>query len=207
MTARSFVAASSAADVQQIAEHVAAGAVLVYPTDTLYGLGGRALDEVAVFRVFALKGREGGKPLPLVAADEAQAAALAAAWPTTATRLARRFWPGPLTLVVPARAGLVRGVASDAGGVAVRVPAHAALRALCARLGPLVATSANRSGEPAARRLEEVPAEIAAAAAMALDGGALAAGAPSTIVDLCGTAPVLIREGAVAWNLVSAAFP
>lgn len=190
-------------DVVTEAERALAGSLLVFPTDTLYALGAAASNAALVLRVREAKGREDDKPLPLVAADEAQARALCAAWPAAAERLAARFWPGPLTLVLPAAAGVPEEVTAGTGTVAVRVPALALARELCARVGPLVSTSANRSGEPPPLTCAEAVAAVGSFAAVALDAGP---GQPlaSTIVDLTVDPPRLLREGAVPWSEVLA---
>jgi L-threonylcarbamoyladenylate synthase len=174
------------------------GGLLVYATDTLYALGGRAADPEAGLKVRAAKGREEGKPLPLVAADQGQARSLAATWPEAAERLARRFWPGPLTLVVPAGAGLPDAITAGLGSVAVRVPALALARLLCQGAGPLISSSANRSGGPPSLTCAAAAASVGSSAELALDAGP---GRPvaSTVVDLTGPEPRLLRAGAVAW--------
>ena len=177
------------------------GALLIYPTETLYAIGGRADSAGAARAVRRLKGRDDGKPLPVVAADEAQARTLAADWPEDALRLARRFWPGPLTLVLPAAAPVPEEVTAGRGTVAVRVSGLALARALCRAAGPLVSTSANQAGAPPPIRCPEAVAQVGKGAALALDAGP-GGGAPSTIVDLCGPRPALLREGAVPWTEV-----
>ena len=172
--------------------------LLIYPTDTLYALGGSALDAQAAVRVRLAKGRDDGKALPLVAADAASARVLVRTFPAGAERLAARFWPGPLTLVLPAAACVVDAVTAGTGTVAVRVPGLHFARALCALAGPLISTSANRQGEPAPLTCAEAVAEVGRAAALAIDGGP-AAPRPSTIVDATGLAPRLLREGALPW--------
>jgi L-threonylcarbamoyladenylate synthase len=185
------------------AEVLAGGGLLIFPTDTLYALGGRALDPRAGARVRAGKQREAGKPLPLVAADTGQAAALASEWSPLARRLAARLWPGPLTLVLPARPGLPAEVRGDGQTVAVRVPALRLSRDLCARSGPLISTSANRSGEPPPNTCAEAVRAVGEAADLALDAGP-GTGAPSTVVDLTGGSPRLLRAGALPWEAVLA---
>jgi L-threonylcarbamoyladenylate synthase len=187
------------AAVARAAAALASGGLLIYPTDTLYALGGRAADAGAGAAVRAAKGRDDAKPLPVVAADEAQARALCAAWPESARRAAERFWPGPLTLVLKAAVVLSDAVTAGTGTVAVRVPALALTRALCAAAGPLVATSANRSGEPAPTTCAEAVRQVGPAALLALDAGP---GRPvaSTIVDLSVPEPRLLRAGAVPWE-------
>lgn len=185
-------------------EVLSRGELLIFPTDTLYALGGRALDACAAARVRAGKGREAGKPLPLVAADVDQVVSLTSDWNPLARRLAARLWPGPLSLVVAAGAGVPAEVTGDGRTVAVRVPALRITRELCARSGPLVSTSANPGGEPAPRTCAEAVRGVGKVAALALDAGA-GSGAPSTLVDLTGGAPALLRAGAVAWEAVLAA--
>jgi L-threonylcarbamoyladenylate synthase len=178
------------------------GSLLIYPTDTLYALGGLALEAAVSMSVRAAKGREEDKPLPLVASGLEQARSVCASWPEGAARLAERFWPGPLSLVLPARAEVPKEVTSGTGTVAVRVPACALTRGLCA-YGPLIATSANRAGAPPPRLCAEAVAAVGRFAALALDGGP-GGSSSSTLIDLTGTAPRLLREGAVAWKDVLA---
>jgi L-threonylcarbamoyladenylate synthase len=178
------------------------GSLLIYPTDTLYALGGLALEAAVSVSVRAAKGREEDKPLPLVASGLQQARSLCAWWPEAAGRLAERFWPGPLSLVLPARAEMPREVTSGTGTVAVRVPACELTRRLCA-YGPLIATSANRASAPPPRLCAEAVAAVGAFAALALDGGP-GGSSSSTLVDLAGRSPRLLREGAVAWKDVLA---
>lgn len=176
---------------------LAEGHLLIYPTDTLYAVGCVARDAEACRRVRRAKGRDEGKPLPLVAGDLSAVEGLGRL-PDPARRLARRFWPGPLTLVLEAAAGLSSEVTLGTGTVAVRVPALPVTRALCLAAGPLVSTSANLTGHPASQTCEQAVAALGGHVFMALDagpGGALA----STIVDVTGAEPVLLRTGAVAW--------
>jgi L-threonylcarbamoyladenylate synthase len=190
------------AAVARAREVLLGGGLLVYPTDTLYALGGRAGDAAAGAAVRVAKGRDDAKPLPVVAADEEQVRALCAAWPEAARLAAQRFWPGPLTFVLKAAAVLPAAVTAGTGTVAVRVPALALTRALCAAAGPLVATSANRSGSPPPTTCAEAVRQVGPAALLALDAGP---GRPvaSTIVDLSAAEPRLIRAGAVPWEDVA----
>jgi len=152
------------------------------------------------------KGRDDGKALPLVAADLDQARALCSAWPPEAAVLAAHFWPGPLTLVLPADSAMPSQVTAGTGTVAVRVPALELTRALCRGAGPLVSTSANLSGAPAALTCLEAVAAVGAAAALALDAGPGRVVA-STIVDLASGPPRLLREGAVPWEHIEGVLP
>jgi len=178
------------------------GELLIYPTDTLYALGGRARDSGAVARVRAVKGREAGKPLPVIAADIAQARALSQDWTAAAERLAQAFWPGPLTLVVRSADDLPHALTAGVGSVAVRVPALPLARTLCAD-GALVSTSANLAGGAPPVTCDEAVAVVGEGAALALDAGP-GSPRPSTIVDLTSSVPRLLRDGAVPWPAVEA---
>lgn len=182
--------------VARAAGVLAAGELIVYPTETLYALGGLGLLAVAARRVRLAKGRADEKPLPLIVADTEAARGLCRSWPAAADALAARFWPGPLTLVLPASARVPFEVTAGTGTVAIRVSGLALARALSRAVGPLVSTSANRAGEPPAVTCSEALAAVGAAIALALDGGTCT-GAPSTIVDLTGDRPAVLREGAV----------
>jgi L-threonylcarbamoyladenylate synthase len=185
--------------VGRAVEVLGRGLLVIYPTDTLYALGGRALDPAAVVAVRRAKGREEGKPLPLVAADLEQARGLCSAWPETADALAARFWPGPLTLVLRALPSLSTEVTGGTGGVAVRVPDLDLTRALCRGAGPLVSTSANRAGGTPPLSCADALAAVGGAAALALDAGRGRSEA-STLVDLTQEPVRLLRAGAVAWE-------
>jgi len=192
--------------VARAVEALARGALIVYPTDTLYAIGGRAWEAAAAEAVRRAKGRGETKPLPLVAADVDQARGLCASWPPEAAALAARFWPGPLTLVLAADRALPSQVTAGSGTVAVRVPALELTRALCRGAGPLVSTSANRAGAPPAVTCEEALAAVGTAVALALDAGPGHA-VVSTIVDLAAGAPRLLRAGAVPWDEIEGVLP
>ncbi|HXW06284.1 MAG TPA: L-threonylcarbamoyladenylate synthase [Vicinamibacterales bacterium] len=179
-----------------------AGGVVLFPTDTLYGIAVDPRQEDAVRRLFEVKGRVEAAAIPLVAATVEQADAAGVLGPREQT-LARAFWPGPLTVVVPARPGLAPAVLAGGRTVAVRVPAHRVARALAASLGFCVtATSANRSGQPPVAHPAELDADLCARADLILDAGATPGIAPSTIVELTQAGPRLVRPGAIAWDRV-----
>lgn len=186
------------------AEVLRAGGLVVYPTETFYGLGALLHSAEAVARLAAAKLRPEGKPLPLVAADLAMARAVAAGFPPPAERLAARFWPGPLTLVLAAAPGLPPEVAGD-GTVGVRVPGSALAREL-SRLagGPLTSTSANLAGGPPVTRPGDLDPGLRSRVDAVLDGGEVPGGLPSTVVALEPTGPRLLRAGAVSWEAVRA---
>lgn len=182
-----------------------AGEAIVYPTETFYALGVDALSITALERLFAIKGREPGKPVALIAADTAMAFAVAREVPAQARVLANAFWPGPLTLVLPARDGIPAALIGADGGVGVRVSSHPIARALASGLrGPLTATSANLAGEP--------PAVDPGAARRALgdkikivEDGELAGGPPSTVVAINRSGIRVLRPGAVSERQLAAA--
>jgi L-threonylcarbamoyladenylate synthase len=192
------------AAVERAAERLRAGELVIYPTDTLYALGALASDGTAAARVRAAKGRDDRKPLPLVAADREQARSLCAVWPRTAHRLAERFWPGPLTLVVSSAEHVPPQITAGGRTVAVRVPGLGLTRMLCAAAGDaLISTSANLAEAPPPMTCAEAVAAIGPAAALALDAGP-GRPLPSTIVDLTADEPRLLRAGAIPWPEVLA---
>jgi L-threonylcarbamoyladenylate synthase len=184
-----------------LAEAVAAlksGGLVVYPSDTVYGLGAAASDERAVERVFVVKGRDAGKALSLLLADAADLEPLCAEVPLLARVLADRYWPGPLTLVLRRSLAFESAALGGSDTVAVRVPDHPFLRELIRALGePITGTSANRSGRPACRSAQEANRELGDAADLIIDGGPSGAGSESTVVDVTSGLPAVVREGAI----------
>lgn len=174
----------------------AAGGVILIPTETFYGLAADPLNATGVARVYALKDRPAGMPLPVLCADWQQVLAAVDVPERYRVRLSRT-WPGPLTAVLAAR----RPPAAAAGAttLAVRVPGHPMLRALLYRIGPLTGTSANRHGRAPATTPDEASGALAGAPDLVLDGGVTAGGSPSTLVDLSGAEPRVLRPGPVTW--------
>jgi L-threonylcarbamoyladenylate synthase len=191
--------------IEEAAKWILNGGLVAIPTDTLYGLAADPFSVEAVARVFAVKGRDAGRALPVIAADAAQAEEYFGRLPEAGQRLAARFWPGPLTLVVPAPRTLARDVTGGTGNVGVRVPADAVARAICAQAArPITATSANLSGEPATADPAEVERTLGDRLDLLIDTGMTRGGAPSTIVDVTGAGPVLVRAGAISWDDIQA---
>jgi len=182
---------------------LAAGGLVILPTDTLYALGCAAQNAAAAQAVRLAKGRDERKPLPLVIADRGQLDRLCSRPPRALAALAERFWPGPLSLVVPADPRVPAAVTSGASTVAVRVPAHDFLRRVCQRVGPVVATSANRAGERPPATCADAVRGVGESAVLAVDGGEGTA-TPSTLVDLTSEVPRLLRAGAIPWENVTA---
>lgn len=174
-----------------------AGEVVCFPTESTYGLAVDARSHEALARLVALKGRDPRAPIGLIAADRAAARAVAREWPEAAERLVSRHWPGPLTLIVPAADDLSPELVGP-NGVGVRVSSHPIAHALAAGLGrPITATSANRSGQPAAVVVDEARRAFGDKVAVYLDGG-VCAGTPSTVVSVLADGSLaLVRAGAV----------
>jgi L-threonylcarbamoyladenylate synthase len=187
-----------AARIGRAAEVLCAAGLVAFPTETVYGLGANALDATAVARIFAAKGRPAGNPLIVHTADLASARALVADWPLEAQQLAERFWPGPLTLVLPRRPIVPDLVSAGGPTVAVRVPAHpVALALLRACRLPLAAPSANRSTHLSPTRAEHVLGGLADRIDLLLDAGPTSGGLESTVLDLTRQPPRLLRPGLV----------
>ncbi len=181
------------------------GGLVVYPTETAYALGCDATNASAVRNVFRLKTRDPKKPLPMIVGSRRNAARFAAFDPLSAA-LAKRFWPGPLTLVLPALSdaegsasrAIARSAANRAGEIALRVSAHPTARGLVRALGrPIISTSANRSGGANPYRLAEALSAFGTEPDFCIDGGVLARRAPSTIVRCRKDACEVLREGTI----------
>ncbi len=196
-------------DEARIAEAVAAiraGEVVVCPTETFYALAADARSVKSLERVFELKGRDAAKTIALIAADAKMAFSIAREIPHLARRLARKFWPGPLTLVLPARDGLPEALLGPDGGVGVRVSPDRYASALALALdAPITATSANLSGAPAAVTLDPVRQAFGGKIKVMLDGGRLPGGAPSTLVRCRAGGFDILREGAISRDAIAAA--
>ncbi|HSU91431.1 MAG TPA: L-threonylcarbamoyladenylate synthase, partial [Sporolactobacillaceae bacterium] len=176
---------NAVAPVFRLADGIAAlqaGELVVYPTETFYAVGADPFSRAALERLFRVKAREAGHPIGLIAADTSMAFSLAREVPIDARRLAEAFWPGPLTIVIPARDGLAPELTGP-DGVAVRVSPNPLARALASGLGhPITATSANLSGHPPAKSIAEARAAFDEKVKVYLEGGNLSAAAPSTLV-------------------------
>jgi|YNPNPStandDraft_1061719.scaffolds.fasta_scaffold06891_3 L-threonylcarbamoyladenylate synthase len=183
-----------------------AGELVAFPTDTVYGVGALAWDGKAVARLYAAKLRPADKAIPILLADPQDIVLVARHLPPSALLLAERFWPGPLTLVVPKGARVPAEVTAGGDTVAVRVPDHPLARELIRQVGaPLATTSANLSGQPPSVTAEEVQAQLGDRVALILDGGPCAGGVASTVVDLTGPQPRLLRAGPLSLEQIMAA--
>jgi L-threonylcarbamoyladenylate synthase len=179
------------------------GGVAVVPTDTVYGLAARPVEVAAVRTIYRLKGRPHGMHLPVLAASVDQVRELGVAFTPGAEALARRWWPGPLTLAFGFEPQLDRpGWLQGRAEVAVRVPAHSFLRAVLQQTGVLVVTSANPHGAPTPRTAHEVSGALGSAVELVVDDGELQ-DVPSTLVNVNGSAPSVEREGAIARHVIA----
>jgi L-threonylcarbamoyladenylate synthase len=187
---------------QPVAEAVAifkSGGVVAFPTDTVYSLGCDYRNREAVFRIYEVKGRPSRKALPILLGGIGQIDGVALDFPDVAWKLAAKFWPGALTLVLKKRPSVPDFITAGSDTVAVRVPAHPVALALVKGLGaPIVGTSANLSGQPSALNAEEVRASLGNRVDMVVDGGRVPGGKESTIIDVSGEKPVILREGAIS---------
>jgi L-threonylcarbamoyladenylate synthase len=182
-----------------------AGELVVYPTETFYAIGADAFSSAALRRLFRVKGREPGRPVGLIAAGTAMAFSVAREIPHDARRLANAFWPGPLTIVLPAREEIAAELVGP-DGVGVRVSPNPVARALSAGLGrPITATSANLSGATPASTLAEARAGLGEKVKVYLEGGELTASAPSTVVAVGRSGWKMVRVGAISEDRIAAA--
>lgn len=178
--------------------------IIVYPTETFYGLGGLASSEIALSKIYTIKGRNPSQPLPFIASDLEMVMQFVTGIPDVALVLAERFWPGPLTLVLKAEAEKLPAAALGPGEtVAVRVPPLVWLRQLVREAGTLlVSTSANLTGKPPLSNFEQVCELFAERVDILINGGSTPGGQPSTILDLTVSPPKCLREGVIPLNKI-----
>ena len=192
-------------DVQRAASTLRGGGVVAFGTETVYGLGANALDPAAVARVFEIKGRPRFDPLIVHVPTPEAVRELVCDFPATAARLAARFWPGPLTLVLPKRAHVPDIVTSGLPSVAVRVPSHPVALALLRAAGvPIAAPSANTFGQISPTTAEHVARDLGGKIDLILEGGPCETGVESTIVSLAEDHPALLRLGGVPLEEIAA---
>jgi L-threonylcarbamoyladenylate synthase len=191
--------------IAQAAALLTAGELVAFPTETVYGLGGNALDPQAVERIFLAKGRPFQDPLIVHIADLDMLARVVSAVPAVVYKLAERFWPGPLTLILPRSNRIPASVSSGLNTVAVRMPNHPIARALIERAGvPVAAPSANQFGRTSPTSAEHVLADLDGRIAMVLDGGSPTVGVESTVLDVMQSPPVILRPGGVSQEALAA---
>ena len=184
------------------------GDVVALPTETVYGLAACAFDGKAIERVFQVKGRPSTNPLIVHVAEQGMIGDCAAQWPASAATLARYFWPGPLTMVVPKRPEVPDAVTAGLDSVALRWPGHPFMQAVIRRLGrPLAAPSANLSNRLSPTTAQQVDSQLGGKIPLIVDGGACSVGIESTVVDLTGVTPRILRPGVIHLGALAAVLP
>jgi len=184
--------------IERAARLILQGGVVAFPTETFYALGADALNEQAIQKVYEMKGREEEKPLLLLVAEKDWVPELIREIPPPAEKLIERFWPGPLTLIFEASGCIPARLTGHTGKVGIRVPGHPVARKLIRAVGRAVTgTSANPSGSPSASFAAEVIQALGEKVDAVLDGGRTAGGLGSTILDVSGPSPEMVRQGVV----------
>ena len=192
--------------IKRAADVLRDGGLVAFPTETVYGLGANALNAGAVARIFEAKARPAWNPVIAHVTSIADARALTTTWPDVATTLANAFWPGPLTLVLPRHDSVPDIVSAGLPAVAIRVPSHPVARALIAALGsPIAAPSANRFTELSPTTAAHVQESLGDRVDMIINGGPCDVGIESTVVDLTGAVPVLLRPGVISREMLAKA--
>mgnify|MGYP001574935217 CR=1 FL=1 len=186
-----------ASEIQTALEFLQNGGIVAFPTDTVYGLGAFTFDNDAIHNIYIAKDRPIEKAIPILIGDLSDFDKVAANIPDMALRFASRFWPGPLTCIVPKKQTLPLAVSATAT-VAVRIPDHVDARALLRAAGPMAVTSANISGGANPTSAQEVYIQLNGRIPLILDGGKTQGGIPSTLVDCTGEKPVILRQGPIS---------
>ncbi|MBK6794626.1 MAG: threonylcarbamoyl-AMP synthase [Anaerolineales bacterium] len=193
-----------AAQLQPALDVLKNGGIVAFPTDTVYGVGALAFDNAAIESIYTAKDRPLEKAIPILIGDLKDLEVIGLNIPDMALRLAARFWPGPLTCIIPKQPSLPPAV-SATQTVAVRIPNHPDALALLRAAGPMAVTSANISGRQSPISVQEVYDQLNGRIPLILDGGNTPGGIPSTLVDCTGETPVILREGPLTMeNLISA---
>jgi L-threonylcarbamoyladenylate synthase len=180
------------------------GGLVAFPTDTVYGLAALPFKSEYVQGLFSAKGRNNSRAIAILIGNYADLKSVVDQFDETSTRLAHRFWPGPLTLVVPKLSGLPEVLSQD-GTIGVRMPDHPVALALLRLIGPLAVTSANISGQNNANTAEEVYDQLNGRVHLILDGGRSSGGIPSTVVNCATSKMTILREGPISLNSIEAA--
>jgi L-threonylcarbamoyladenylate synthase len=185
--------------VDRAIEILKGGGIVVFPTDTVYGLGGDVFNIAAIERIYRVKQRSRNLPLPVLLADSTQLADVVASVPEIARYLIRRFWPGGLTLVLPKKDTLPDIITAGSNKIAVRIPDHVVPLTLIRGLGvPIIGTSANISDKPSPVTAEEVEQQLGSQVDLIIDMGRCPGGLESTVVDVTGEIPVILRRGVIS---------
>ena len=185
-----------AVEIEHALDILQSSGIIAFPTDTVYGLGTLAFNQNAIESIYTAKNRPIEKAIPILIGDLSDLDKITVDIPNMALRFAARFWPGPLTCIVPKKHTLPLAV-SATPTVAVRIPDHPDARALLRATGPMAVTSANISGQPSPATAQEVYDQLNGRIPLILDGGTTPGGIPSTLVDCTGEKPVILREGPI----------
>jgi L-threonylcarbamoyladenylate synthase len=199
-----IVPASQPDAIQQALDILQRGGLVAFPTDTVYGLGALAFNPQAIEELFVVKERQYNKAIAVLLSDPNELSEVAAQMNENARRLALRFWPGPLTLVVPRHPALPENLSPHAT-IGVRMPDHPVALRLMDLSGPLAVTSANLSGADNTETAQQVIDQLAGRIPLILDGGRTPGGSPSTVVDCTGIEPLILRSGPVSGEDIQAA--
>jgi len=192
-----IVSANSPDAIQQALDVLNKGGLVAFPTDTVYGVGALVFDGEAVESIYAAKDRPVEKAIPVLMADSKDIEIVGMDIPDIAYKLASRFWPGPLTCIIPKKPTIPESV-SVTSTIGVRVPDHEVARALLRAAGPMAVTSANISGQPSPSTAEEVLAQLGERIDLIMDGGKTPGGVPSTLVDCTSDELKILREGPIS---------
>ena len=195
--------ASDAKAIPLALQILRSGGLIAFPTDTVYGVGSLAFDQSAIESIYVAKDRPLEKAIPILISDVDDLEKIAVDIPPLAHRLASRFWPGPLTIILPKHPSLPPAVSSTST-VGVRVPDHPIARALLRAAGPMAVTSANLSGRESPRTAMEVMSQLQGRIQLVVDGGETPGGVASTVVDVTGAEPVIVRAGPVTLEQIKA---
>jgi L-threonylcarbamoyladenylate synthase len=191
--------------LNEVAQGIRDGKSVIFPTSGLYGLGVDATNEQAVERIFEIKKRAAEKPILLLIHDFTALDKIAASVPATAQTLIDHFWPGDLTLVLPAQASVLKPLTAGTGKIGVRQSAHPVARTLIKTLGrPITGTSANISGSPGYISVADMPRELIATVDWVIDAGPVTGGMGSTVVDVTTSPPQILREGRISMGALQA---
>jgi L-threonylcarbamoyladenylate synthase len=196
-----------ALQVDRAIEILKSGGIVAFPTDTVYGLGGDALNTEVAERIYRVKQRPRSLPLPVLLADLTQVAAVVDSVPGIARFLMKRFWPGGLTLVLPKAASIPEIVSAGSDKIAIRIPNHSVPLALIHGLGaPITGTSANISDKPSPLTAKEVEQQLGSDVDLIIDMGRCPGGLESTVVDVTGETPVILRQGIIPEDEIKKAY-
>ncbi len=202
------IRASETGALERAVEVLRAGGLVAFPTDTVYGVAAHGFLPQAVERLYQVKQRPADRPIPLLLADLGDMEQVVSCVPEVARELARLFWPGPLSLVLPRHPHVPDVVVAGGDSVAIRIPDHPVPQRLARMLqAPLAATSANRSGGPDTVVAQEVLKQIGEAIDLIVDGGACPGGVPSTVLDLTTDPPRLLRKGPITRAMLAEVLP